>query len=1134
MKPRFGITLRLAALFITFALVVLIGVGSAAFLSGRTALLEATKSDLLSIALEKQAALESWITERQANIARLADSPVILNDFDLLLQAGSDAAQARTLHDRLVAELLIRSGEGRPFFEVSILAAGSGQVMASTDPADEGKIQKDSPYFINGLHAPYTQNIYYALDKQGPSMVSAAPLKSVDGKVVGVLAGRLNLNDMNTIIGRRTGLHQTDESFLVNTSNLFVTQPRHISDPAVLQQGIHTLPVELCLAGNNGSIEAEDYRGVPVITQYQWLANRELCLIVKIDQAEALAPANNLGAAIGVIGLMLLAFASILALRVAHTFTQPLLALQDGAVRFGSGNLNVRVPEHTRDEIGLLAHEFNQMALSIADKEAQLQSYATDLEQRVADRTAELQASEAGFRYLFANNPLSMWVYDLETLAFLEVNDTAIDRYGYTRAEFLKMTIADIRPAEDVARLLADVEQARPAVQRSDGWRHRLKDGRLIDVEISSHTLRFAGQGAVLVVANDITERTRAEEALRTSEELYRRLFENMLNGFAYCKMLFDHNQPPDFVYLSVNTAFEALTGLKNVIGKKVSEVIPGIQASDPELLEIYSRVALTGQPEKFETHVAALQMWFSISVYSPETDYFVAVFDVITERKRAEEALRDSRARIDGIIHSALDAIISIDADQRIMLFNAAAVQMFRCSAAEALGQPIERFIPQRFRGNHHEHIEHFGQSGVMARPMRERDPLSGLRADGEEFPMEASISQVEGGGEKTYTVILRDITERQRTEEALRESEVKFSAAFQSSPLAMVITELDGKYVEANPAFCDLVGYSREEIMGKTVTDFGILSVPDREKLISAIVSASGSVRNAEVKFRIQDGSLRDILYSLETISIRGVLHRLSTGIDITERKRAEAEIQKLNEELEQRVIERTAQLEAANKELESFSYSVSHDLRAPLRAIDGFSRILVEDYSASLPPNELRYLQLIRTNTTGMGDLIDDLLAFSRLSRQPFNKQIVQPMLVVREALRIVQSDQAAPQPRIIIGELPECEADPALLKQVWINLLSNAIKYTRKQPVPQIEVGFKYVDGATVYFVRDNGVGFDMQYADKLFGVFQRLHRAEDYEGTGVGLAIVQRIIQRHGGRIWAEAIPNVGATFYFTL
>jgi light-regulated signal transduction histidine kinase (bacteriophytochrome) len=179
-------------------------------------------------------------------------------------------------------------------------------------------------------------------------------------------------------------------------------------------------------------------------------------------------------------------------------------------------------------------------------------------------------------------------------------------------------------------------------------------------------------------------------------------------------------------------------------------------------------------------------------------------------------------------------------------------------------------------------------------------------------------------------------------------------------------------------------------------------------------------------------------------------------------------------------------------------------------------------------------LRYLKLIRTNTLDMGALIDDLLQFSRLNRQPLNKRTIQPMQVVREALRTVQSTQAAHQPRIIIGELPECEADPALLKQVWINLLSNAIKYTRKQPAPQIEVGFKNADGATVYFVRDNGVGFDMQYAHKLFGVFQRLHRSEDFEGTGVGLATIQRIIQRHGGRIWAEAAPDQGATFYFTL
>jgi PAS domain S-box-containing protein len=249
----------------------------------------------------------------------------------------------------------------------------------------------------------------------------------------------------------------------------------------------------------------------------------------------------------------------------------------------------------------------------------------------------------------------------------------------------------------------------------------------------------------------------------------------------------------------------------------------------------------------------------------------------------------------------------------------------------------------------------------------------------------------------------------------------------------------------------------------------------------------------------------------------------------------KYAQGKLAQLAETLEQRVAERTAQLEAAVKEMEAFSYSVSHDLRAPLRAMNGYSSILLQDYASQLTPEAARYLTAIRDNAKQMSDLIEDLLAFSRLSRQPLHKQSIDTADLVRQALQSLSGEQVGRRIETSMGELPACQGDPALLRQVWINLLLNALKFTREQNVARIEIGcLTQEDGAPVYFVKDNGVGFDMRYAGKLFGVFQRLHRAEEYEGTGVGLAIVQRIIHRHGGRVWAEGAMGQGATFYFTL
>jgi signal transduction histidine kinase len=245
--------------------------------------------------------------------------------------------------------------------------------------------------------------------------------------------------------------------------------------------------------------------------------------------------------------------------------------------------------------------------------------------------------------------------------------------------------------------------------------------------------------------------------------------------------------------------------------------------------------------------------------------------------------------------------------------------------------------------------------------------------------------------------------------------------------------------------------------------------------------------------------------------------------------------AEVQRLNAELEQRVVDRTAQLEAANKELEAFSYSVSHDLRAPLRAVDGFSQALLEDFGSQLPEEGQRQVRTIREGAQRMGALIDDLLAFARLGRQALVKPVVVDMdRLVRETLEDLLPERQGRQVEIRAAALPPSNGDNALLKQVWANLLSNALKYTRKRDRAVVEIGSVLADGETVYFVRDNGAGFDMRYAHKLFGVFQRLHRAEDFEGSGVGLAIVQRIVKRHGGRAWAEAAVDRGATFHFTI
>jgi PAS domain S-box-containing protein len=340
------------------------------------------------------------------------------------------------------------------------------------------------------------------------------------------------------------------------------------------------------------------------------------------------------------------------------------------------------------------------------------------------------------------------------------------------------------------------------------------------------------------------------------------------------------------------------------------------------------------------------------------------------------------------------------------------------------------------------------------------------------------------------------------------------------------VAITDPQGKITYVNDKFCAISQYSRAELLGQ---DHRLINSGHHGKefirdLWTTI--SHGRVWKGEIKNRAKDGSFYWVATTIVPFLNEFSKPRQYVAIraDITEKKVAEEQIRTLNADLEQRVAERTTELEA-------FSYSISHDLRAPLRAMGGYARMLVEDYAEQLPPAAAQRLERIHENATKMGQLVDGLLAFSRLNRQPLQKQQVSPDRMVARVLEELQAEPTDRQLQISVGAMPDCQADAILAHQVFTNLISNALKYTRHRAPAVVEIGWDPQEQA--YFVKDNGAGFDMQYADKLFGVFQRLHRADEFEGTGVGLAIVQRIVTRHGGKIWAQAKQNEGATFRFT-
>ena len=517
-------------------------------------------------------------------------------------------------------------------------------------------------------------------------------------------------------------------------------------------------------------------------------------------------------------------------------------------------------------------------------------------------------------------------------------------------------------------------------------------------------------------------------------------------------------------------------------------------------------------------------------------------------------------REHLAAVVDSSDDAIISKALDGTITAWNHGAEKIFGYSAAEAIGQPmLTLFPPDRVNE----------ESDILER-IRRGDNVDHfetvrVRKDDRRIDVSVTISPIRDGNGAIVgaSKIARDISERKqaegklaeqaeelsrqaeelsRSQQALETQTLMLQSVLDSIDEGLVAADENGKFILWNPAATRIVGMGAENVApGGWNSHYGvylpdtITPLPDEQNPLSRAIQ--GEVSTAEIFIRnpeLEEG----VWLEISGGPLKGRDGSARGGVvafrDITQKKAAELEIRKLNESLEERIVQRTAQLEAANRELDSFTYSVSHDLRAPLRHIMGFAAACLEEFGTTLEPQALHYVQRIQDGTRRMGLLTDQLLNLARTGQRSLHLQLTGLNAVAEEIIAVLKPETEGREVEWKIGSLPSLECDAVLIGQVFQNLLSNAIKYSRTRPHAVIEIGHTQENGQPVIFVRDNGVGFDMKYVDKLFGVFQRLHREEDFEGTGVGLATVHRIVQKHGGRIWAEAELDLGSTFYFTL
>lgn len=519
--------------------------------------------------------------------------------------------------------------------------------------------------------------------------------------------------------------------------------------------------------------------------------------------------------------------------------------------------------------------------------------------------------------------------------------------------------------------------------------------------------------------------------------------------------------------------------------------------------------------------------------LHEPAVAALVSNFRDITERKQAEENIRTTLKEVSDYKYALDESSIVAVTDQRgvIKYVNDNFCKISKYSRDELIGQD-HRIINSGY------HPKEFIRNlwVTIAKGKIWKGELKNKAKDGTIYWVDTTIIPFLNGEGKPYqyVAIRADITERKETEQALNESQQLLSAIIDNSTAVIYVKNLQGQYILVNRRFAELFHVHMDDILGKTDYDIFPKEQADAFREMDMRTATADHALTEEELAPHDDG-----LHSY--ISVKSTLRHTNgkpyaifgISTDITDLKKAQLEVQKLNEELEQKVIDRTAELQSANKELESFTYSVSHDLRSPLRIIDGYADILTTDYKDKLDEEGNRTLNIVKTNARRMGQLIDDLLNLSHTGR----KELVVHLTDMDKLVKAVMEEQLSLTSNTVtvtIGKLEPAPCDSSLLRQVWINLITNAIKYSGKQEKPEIQISSLRNKKEVVYSIQDNGVGFDMKYAEKLFGVFQRLHKITEFEGTGIGLALVHRILVRHRGKIWAESEPGKGAIFYFSL
>ncbi len=780
----------------------------------------------------------------------------------------------------------------------------------------------------------------------------------------------------------------------------------------------------------------------------------------------------------------------------------------------------------------------------------------------------KLAESEQRYSSLFENNHAVMLLIDPDTGNIVDANPAAASFYGYSKDELKAMKITDINML-DSKTVFEEMQNAELRKNHHFIFKHRLASGDIRDVDVYSGSITVNSEDLLYSIVHDITKQTEAEKKLRDSKERYKQFFNNPLMGFAMCEIITDNeNNPVDFIYLKINPAFEYLTGFKreNVINKRITSILDIEEVE--ELIKAYGKVALTGKSANFEYQLPSLNKYYEIAAFSPGKGYFIAFFTDITKRKKTEE-LQNSLTCIGNIINSNLNADkimenVLIDASKAIEAESALiALKIGNNWSVRYVCNLPQKLIGINFTDENnpygmlavnskkvvpiddtciHENVnanimKKFNIRSALVVPFILNDEVKGLiyfnysqKVIFKKYYIDfaGNISTLMSMALQNADLISNlELKIEERTKE-LKNAYAEVSDLYNNAPCGYHSIDTNGYIVRINDTEINWIGYSREELIGKRKFK-DLLTEKSRKTFNERFSNLKKHGKAYDMEFDIvrKDGSILPVLLSATSVtdsSGKYVMSR-STLFDITERRKNEKNINRMLDDLKR-----------SNEELEQFAYVSSHDLQEPLRTIASFTQLLERRYKGRLDRDADEFIGYIVGAAIRMKQQINDLLEFSRVTTAGSEFKPVDINSILNHAIHNLKSSIDETNAEIIYGKLPVVRGDEDQLSRVFQNIIGNAIKYKKPGETPKIYIS-TYNDEKKkeyVFSIRDNGIGIEKQYLSRIFRIFQRLHTLDEYKGTGIGLSVVKRVIDRHGGRVWVESEKDIGSIFYFTL